>query len=48
MKRHATIPEFEDVEWRGQIFRQIIKQNIANPPTANHTEEEPDEHVINL
>src|SRR5262245_31703846 len=48
VKRHAALPDGEELQRVLQIIRKVVEQRVAQPPADKHTQRGPDDHIVDL
>ena len=46
MEGHPAFPDFENVEWMGEIISRIVDEHIAQPPAYDDAESTIDQKVV--
>jgi len=46
MKRHAALPDREDVEWMRYVARQVVEQHVARTAAKHDADRCPDDEIV--
>jgi hypothetical protein len=48
VKRHAAVPQFENLERTGDKVRKIVEQNVPDTAAEDDPERDPDDEIVEL
>ena len=48
MKRHAAVPQLEDLERMRGEMRQIVEQHVADAAAEDDAERDPDDEIVEV